>query len=67
MVAVAVAVVVVVAVDPAKDYASAVSDSADQRMIILRRIGLSRPYMQENPPFGVLSDRIAPIGQKNAL
>ncbi|WP_340393980.1 hypothetical protein [Paenibacillus sp. FSL E2-0190] len=42
-VAVAVAVVVAVAVDPANDHTSAVSDSADQRMIILRRIGLRSP------------------------
>ncbi|WP_342410672.1 hypothetical protein [Paenibacillus sp. FSL R10-2778] len=31
---------VAVAVDPANDHTSVVSDSADQRMIILRRIGL---------------------------
>ncbi|WP_303047196.1 hypothetical protein [Paenibacillus odorifer] len=37
MVAVAVAVVVVVAVDPAKDYASAVSDSGVQRKTMLQR------------------------------
>ncbi|MEK4465525.1 hypothetical protein MHB56_25290 [Paenibacillus sp. FSL H8-0315] len=42
MVSVAVAVVVAVAVDPANDHTSAVSDSGVQRMIILRRIGLSR-------------------------
>ncbi|WP_339281947.1 hypothetical protein NST94_10665 [Paenibacillus sp. FSL H8-0282] len=57
-------VAVAVAVDPANDHTSAVSDSGVQRMIILRRIGLSRPYMQENPSFGVLSDHIAPNGGK---
>ncbi|MEK5415770.1 MULTISPECIES: hypothetical protein [unclassified Paenibacillus] len=62
-----VAVAVVVAVDPANDHTSAVSDSGVQRMIILRRIGLSRPYKQENPPFGVLSDRIAPNGGKTTV
>ncbi|WP_179087091.1 hypothetical protein [Paenibacillus odorifer] len=42
-VVVAVAVAIAIAVDPANDYASAVSDSVVQQMIILRRIGLSRP------------------------
>ncbi|WP_178944208.1 hypothetical protein [Paenibacillus odorifer] len=35
--AVAVAVAIAIAVDPANDYASAVSDSVVQRMTMLRR------------------------------
>ncbi|OMD78986.1 hypothetical protein, partial [Paenibacillus odorifer] len=36
-------IMVAVAVDPANDHTSAVSDSADQRMIILGGIGLRSP------------------------
>ncbi|WP_342479735.1 hypothetical protein [Paenibacillus sp. FSL F4-0097] len=42
-VAVAIAIAIAIAVDPANDHTSAVSDSGVQQMIILRRIGLSRP------------------------